>query len=543
MLSNLPTNIPFNLSVVDVFGLAIGSWLLYKLSQTARMRAKTTKLRGPPASSWFFGVSQEVFQGDSAAAYYEKWADEYGPVYQIPGPLGSRRTVLTDAKAIAHFYSKETFGYVNSTFSKIAISNLIGKGLLWADGEDHKRQRKTLNPAFSNVAIRDLTPIFYDSAYKVKNAWDALFPSSGTEEVIINVQKWMNCVSLDTIGITGFGHDFGTLEGRHSDVAEMFDSFGTQPPTGIAIAISLLGPVLPFLFRIPTFHQRRVQKLHGTIGVIAETLLERSRAEKEAGLIGDTGRSMMGSLLKAENSESDLRLSSEEVLAQMKVLILAGYETTSISLTWALIELALNPEKQDKLRAELSEFTGHDPSPEQLANSLPYLDGVTRETLRLHSPVGQTSRVAAYDDVIPLSTPVTTASGESIDRITIAGGAALVVPIRAVNKSETIWGADAKEFKPERWLDGEAGLTAKAREMQGYHHLLTFVDGPRTCLGRGFAIAEFKSVLSVLVRNYVFAMRDGPDTKLDRVTTILPRPKVAGEEGYALPMRVRRVEL
>ncbi|KAI5117516.1 hypothetical protein M0805_009524 [Coniferiporia weirii] len=541
MFQNLSSNIPFDLNVIDIFFLAVGTWALYKLSQTARMRAKTTKLRGPPASSWLFGVSKDVFTGDSATLY-EKWADEYGPVYQVPGPFGSRRTVLTDAKAVAHFYSKETFGYVGSKFQKQAVSSLVGKGILWADGENHRRQRKTLTPAFSNVAIRDLTPVFYDSAYKVKNAWDALFQPTGSGEVIINVQKWMNCVSLDSIGIAGFSHDFGALEGRHSDVAEMFDSFGSLPPRGVSIVLPLLGPILPFLLKIPTNRRRLVKRLHSTMEEIAETLLERSRKEKAAGTTGDTGRSMIGSLLKAENSDSELRLTNEEVLAQMKVLILAGYETTSISLTWALIELALHPEKQNRLRDELSEFTGRDPSPEQLANGLPYLDGVTREILRLHAPLGQTGRIAAYDDVIPLGTSVTTASGKSVDHITIGGGTALVVPIQTINRSEAIWGANAKEFLPERWLDGEAGLTAKTREVQGYHHLLSFIDGPRTCLGRAFAIAEFKAVLSVLIRNYVFDMRDGPDTKLEFITTILPRPKVAGEKGYALPMRVRRVE-
>ncbi|KAI5117593.1 hypothetical protein M0805_004044 [Coniferiporia weirii] len=542
MIRNLSVDIPFNLNAVDLFVLAIGSWALYKVSQTVRTRSRTTKLRGPPASSWFLGVSKDTFKGDSAAVLFEKWADKYGPVFQIPGPLGSRRTVLTDPKAIAHFYSKETFGYVNSTFTKQAITNLVGRGLLWAEGEHHRRQRKTLTPAFSNVAIRDLTPVFYDSAYKVKSAWDALFLSSNSEEIIVNVQKWMNCVSLDSIGIAGFSHDFGALEGRHSDIAEMFDAFGSVPPRGLSIIFPILGPVLPFLLKVPTSRQRMVKKLHSTMEEIAETLLERSRKENEAGLVGDTGRSMIGSLLKAESSNSELRLTRDEVLAQMKVLMLAGYETTSISLTWALIELALHPEKQSKLRAELSEFVGNDPSYEQIANDLPYLNGVMREILRLHSPVLQTSRIAAYDDVIPLSTPVAISSGKSVDFLTVGTGTTIVVPIRAVNCSEAIWGTDAKEFKPERWLDGESGLTAKAKEVHGYHHLLTFIDGPRTCLGRGFAVAEFKSVLSVLVRNYIFDMRDGPKTKIEIVTTILPRPKIEGEKGYAMPMRIRRVE-
>ena len=94
--------------------------------------------------------------------------------------------------------------------------------------------------------------------------------------------------------------------------------------------------------------------------------------------------------------------------------------------------------------------------------------------------------------MIPLGTPIMTASGVRVDHISIAKGASVKVPIRAINRSETLWGLDAKEFVPERWLDNEAGLTTKAKEVQGYHHLLSFSDGPRTCLGRAFALAEFK---------------------------------------------------
>ena len=132
-----------------------------------------------------------------------------------------------------------------------------------------------------------------------------------------------------------------------------------------------------------------------------------------------------------------------------------------------------------------------------------------------------------------------------MDEVYVAKGQVVTVPIYAMNTSSSWWGADAKEFKPERWLaSGEAGLTPAAREMGGYHHILSFIDGPRICLGRMFAVAEFKSVLSVLIRNYTFDMRDGNDgqTKLGEVMTVLPRPKVEGEEGYAVPMKVRRVE-
>lgn len=99
---------------------------------------------------------------------------------------------------------------------------------------------------------------------------------------------------------------------------------------------------------------------------------------------------------------------------------------------------------------------------------------------------------AVKDDVIQLQEPISTASGELVDRIIIGIGSSLIVPIRAINRSEAIWGHDAKEFRPERWLSNEAGLTSKSKEIPGYHHVLSFIDGPRMCLGKLFAVAEFK---------------------------------------------------
>ena len=68
----------------------------------------------------------------------------------------------------------------------------------------------------------------------------------------------------------------------------------------------------------------------------------------------------------------------------------------------------------------------------------------------------------------------------------------VTIPVAAVNRSEAIWGESASEWLPERWLDNEAGLTASSKDIQGYHHLLTFIDGPRTCLGKTFAVTEIK---------------------------------------------------
>jgi cytochrome P450 len=398
-----------------------------------------------------------------------------------------------------------------------------------------------LTPAFSVAAIRRLTPIFYDSAHKVKGTWNALIESSGEDTAIIDVQNWMNYVSLDTIGLAGFSHDFGALDGKQASVTQIFDTFSSSSSAStLNIGLSLLANVFPFLVQIPTARSRLTSKLNRAMEEISNTLLARTKRELDTGVVGDEEeKSVIGLLIKGESAESEFHLSKEEVLSQMKVLLLAGYETTSISLTWALIELSRNPDIQIKLRNELLKH-GSDPTYDQLGNGLPYLDAVVHEILRLHAPVRETTRMANEDDVIPLSEPVRTKSGQLVENLSIAAGTILAIPLASINLSAAIWGEDAKDFKPSRWLeDGHSGIPAKAREVQGHRHLLTFSDGPRTCLGKNFALAEFKAVLSVLVKNFVFELRDGVNSEIEIGRGLLPRPKIAGEVGCKLPLRVR----
>ena len=175
---------------------------------------------------------------------------------------------------------------------------------------------------------------------------------------------------------------------------------------------------------------------------------------------------------------------------------------------------------------------------------------------------------AAYDDTIPLTHPIRTASGIPVDKIFVAKGTVVRIPMAGVNKSETLWGPDAAKFDPGRWLasDGESRSSmGRMQEVKGYKHLLTFGNGSRMCLGKNFALLEVKvryrclvssfaraviirsdtiwqAVLSVLVRNFSFEFPHGPETKLDRYQSFIMHPKVAGEEGPRVPLVVKRVE-
>jgi cytochrome P450 len=91
---------------------------------------------------------------------------------------------------------------------------------------------------------------------------------------------------------------------------------------------------------------------------------------------------------------------------------------------------------------------------------------------------------------MPFSAPVTTAAGEEITSLLVRKGTVITSPISYVNRAEEFWGPNAKEFEPERWLAMDS--FGRAKEIQGYKHILTFSDGPRICLGKSLALAEFK---------------------------------------------------
>jgi len=111
------------------------------------------------------------------------------------------------------------------------------------------------------------------------------------------------------------------------------------------------------------------------------------------------------------------------------------------------------------------------------------------------APVSIIPAQAVEDDTIPLTHPIRTASGILVDKISVAKGTFVWIPIGGMNKSEALWGPDAAKFDPGRWLvsDGESkSAMGRMEEVKGYKHLLTFAHGPRMCLGKNFALLAVK---------------------------------------------------
>lgn len=173
------------------------------------------------------------------------------------------------------------------------------------------------------------------------------------------------------------------------------------------------------------------------------------------------------------------------------------HDTTSSVLAWATYLLAAHPTAQKTLRSEirhaLPRYPHFDPSQDisSTLEHLPYLNGVLNETLRLYPTVPVTVREATCDT--------------TIDGLPIQKGTEIMISPWLVNRYTEIWGADATEFRPERWIADDGRPNNTGGVASNYAHM-TFLHGPRACIGQGFAKAELRCLLAAFVRKFQWAL-------------------------------------
>ena len=198
------------------------------------------------------------------------------------------------------------------------------------------------------------------------------------------------------------------------------------------------------------------------------------------------------------------------------------HETTASALTWACYLLTKHPDIQTKLREEVRAFLPPDvdsntPDLASILEQMPYLNGIMHETLRLYPTVPLTMRQALRDTQI----------GSQF----IPQGTDIIVSIWYINRAPSIWGPDAAEFRPERWINDDGKPNQHGGASSNYN-FLTFLHGPRSCIGQGFAKAEMRCLLANMVKafEWTLAMDD---------TLVLPRGVITikPENGMYLNMK------
>ena len=116
---------PYQRYAFDATVACAAVWTLLRWLRTSRRKLRTTLLRGPPSESFLYGVGKRALDAQNLGAIYETWAQEYGPVYAIPWTFGNKKIVLNDPKAIAHFYAKDTWTYIQPRAIRKGLANSV----------------------------------------------------------------------------------------------------------------------------------------------------------------------------------------------------------------------------------------------------------------------------------------------------------------------------------------------------------------------------------------------------------------------------------
>lgn len=360
---------------------------------------------------------------------------------------------------------------------------LIGDGLVTSEGTLWRRQRRTIQPAFHRPSIVTLAPAITAGVETMLAGWNR----RAADGAPLDLAAEMTRLTLDIAGMAFFGVELGDEARRVGDALRV----------ALAYLNRRLTSLLPLPTALPLPQALRFRRARDTLDrLVADVIQRRRRA-------GAADRNMLSLLLAARDPETGEAMSDRQVRDEVMTFVLAGHETTALTLTWALYLLARHPEIDTRVRAEIHAALGdRSPTPDDLPR-LPYTRAVLDETLRLYPPLWAFGREPIADDRI---------GGYRIR----AGSSVAVVPW-ITHRLPDVW-PDPERFDPERFT----GLGARARPRYAY---LPFGGGPRQCIGSEFALMEAHLVLPAIVRAYRVELVD--DRPVEPYPTVTLRPRTA----------------
>ncbi|WP_283613934.1 cytochrome P450 [Mycolicibacterium poriferae] len=417
------------------------------------------------------------FDADTPSQSAMKLA-QLGPVFEFRF-LGARYVVAAGSDAVAELNDESRFcKHVGPDIEALRL--LGGDGLFTAynDEPNWQKAHDVLMPAFSQQSMRRYHAIMFDVADELTARWD--------ERQIVDVSADATRATLETIGRCAAGHPFGAFDSEepHPFVEHMVAGLKGADRVGV-----LRQTFLPRWFARRA--ERRVLVHAAAMHRIADEIVA-ERLREGPGRHDDLLELMLQSDLEPAN-----------IRYQLINFLVAGHETTSGALSFALYFLARHPEIADRARAEIAEVWGEQQRPDfELIAKLRYVRRVFDEALRLHPTVPGYYRAARDDTLLAGVHPMR--KGDWVLALTMT------------LHRDPRWGDDPDAFDPDRF----APENVKARPAGLYK---PFGTGPRSCIGRQFALHEAVLLLAVLLRRY--ELIPDPDYELQVAERLTLMPK------------------
>ena len=351
---------------------------------------------------------------------------------------------------------------------------LLGRSVFVTNGEEWKRQRRIIDPAFEGGRMREAFPAMVQAA-------QAAVARMGTG--VVEAEEAASHAAADVIFRTLFSIP---IEDRLAQA--VFHAFRehqrTQP-------ILNLGAFLPLPHWFPRLHRRRTKATAARIRALITDLTARRADQIAAGTAPDD---LATKIMVTEDPVTGARFATAEMVDQVAIFFLAGHETSASALAWGLYLLATHPEVQERVAAEAMELP-ENPSFSDLSR-LKFTRDVFREVLRLYPPVPMMVR----QNLKP----------ETFRDRHVAPGAQIVLSPWHLHRHERMWD-NPDAFDPDRWQTEAAKASARDAYMP-------FSAGPRVCTGAGFAMAEGVILLAMLARAFRFAPEGPPPVPVAQLT-------------------------
>jgi len=418
--------------------------------------------------------------------------------------------MVTTPKGLSELLTTKSYEFGKPIDFIVGLGKILGIGILLAEGDNHRMQRKNLLPAFAFRHIKELYPTFWEKARELVGAISEQIHAGGVgdeelkasnfvrntdvgeNEAVIEFSEWASRATLDIIGVTGLGKDFGSIRDPNTRLAAVYRTI--LKPSKTAQFLGLLGILLPnwFVRRIPV---KRNGEIEEAARVIREECALLIQEKKERLAKGARGAQDMDILSVALESGG---FTDENLVDQMMTFLAAGHETTASSMSWAAYMLCVHPEMQTRIREEvrsrLPSLDSGKPVTSQDIDGLAYTNAFCSEVLRFYAPVPLTFRQASVDSTL---------LGQRIPK----GTRVMVVPW-ATNRQESMWGPTYDQFDPTRWLAADQSTVNANGGAKSNYAFLTFLHGPRSCMGQSFARGEFAALLAACVGRFEFRLND-----------------------------------
>ncbi|MEQ8799225.1 MAG: cytochrome P450 [Salinisphaeraceae bacterium] len=441
------------------------------------------------------------FRPSVAHQVVERWAREYGPWFTFR--IGPERFVgVADPDAVRTLLMQRPAQFsrtrrIESTMREMGIANLFS-----AEGEQWQRYRRVWLAAMNAHRVKPFFERMVGITERLRQRWLQAATEGRTVDVVDDLMRY----TVDVVTLFAYGHDANTLQ-QGDDIVQqhlrhVFPAINRRINSPWAYWRYL---PLPADWRL-----RRALRGLNEFGMtrIAE-VRERMAADPS---LRDAPDNLLTALIAAGQADED-PFTDHDILGNTLTALLAGEDTTALSVGWMIHELAGRPEQLERLRAEVDAALGDAPlwtDPDQ-RDAFPYLDAVMQETMRLR-PVAPIQGMTANEDV--------ELGGRHFPARTN-----FMMAMRALSLNEEIY-PEAQTFRPERWLEGrDTHFTQKPPH--------PFGGGKRTCPGMNLALLEIRSVIAMLVRHFDF--QPPPDARpVEERFAFTMRP-----ENLRMQMRLR----